>query len=209
MLNADWAAQAQLVLDELFLHGFEVGLFSLGMAVYAIIIWQYYHLVAKRDLFRFKRKEGRGFEVLISNLFGEFVFLLEYLIVFPLITFVFFSVFAVMLFFLAKEQPLESILLISITVIAATRITAYYNEALAQDVAKLIPLVMLGVFILEPNFFSVSLVQSRIEEVPLFLNRIAGFLLFTLALEVALKVVLGVKHAVLGGDEKLGEGATK
>lgn len=180
-----------------------ITIFTLGIALYMILMWHYFHIVAKRDLLKFNKIKGDGFWVAVGNLAGEFVYLIEYLIVFPIITFVFFSVFALAMLFLAKEQPLESVLLISITVIAATRVMAYYNEEAAQELAKLIPIVLLGAYLTTPSFFSIDLVAERMAQMPSFLNRIGGFLIYTLVLEISLKIMLNIKVGLAGENPKL------
>lgn len=180
-----------------------ITLFTLAITVYMVLVWHYFHLVAKRDLLKFNKIKGDGFWVTIGNLMGEFVFLLEYLIVFPIITFIFFGAFALAMLFLAKEQPLESVLLISITVIAATRVMAYYNEEASQELAKLIPIVLLGAYLTTPNFFSVELVMERIAQMPAFLNRIGGFIIYTLVLEISLKIMLNIKVGLAGESQKI------
>lgn len=177
-------------------------LFTIGIAVYMVLVWHYFHLVAKRDLLKFNKIKGDGFWVTIGNLMGEFVFLLEYIIVFPIITFIFFGAFALAMLFLAKEQPLESVLLISITVIAATRVMAYYNEEAAQELAKLIPIVLLGAYLTTPSFFSIELVTERIAQIPAFFTRIGGFIIYTMVLEISLKIMLNIKVGLAGENPK-------
>lgn len=179
-----------------------ITLFTLAITVYMVLVWHYFHLVAKRDLLKFNKIKGDGFWVTIGNLMGEFVFLLEYLIVFPIITFIFFGAFALAMLFLAKEQPLESVLLISITVIAATRVMAYYNEEASQELAKIIPIVLLGAYLTTPSFFSVELVMERVAQMPAFLNRIGGFIIYTLVLEISLKIMLNIKVGLTGENPK-------
>src|ERR1700752_625632 len=89
---------------------FTITVFSLGMSVYGILIWLFSHILAKRDLFKLKQLHGKGdlYEFL-QNLFDEFVFLLEYVVVFPIISFIFFCVLSLFLLFLAKDQPMESV----------------------------------------------------------------------------------------------------
>lgn len=179
-----------------------ITLFTLAISAYMVGVWHYFHIVAKRDLLKFNKIKGDGFWVTIGNLMGEFVFLLEYLIVFPIITFIFFGVFALAMLFLAKEQPLESVLLISITVIAATRVMAYYNEEASQELAKIIPIVLLGAYLTTPSFFSIELVMERIAQMPTFLNRIGGFIIYTLVLEISLKIMLNIKVGLAGENPK-------
>jgi hypothetical protein len=96
-----------------------------------------------------------------------------------------------MLFLMSKEQTIQQILFIGAAVIAATRITAYYNEDLSRDLAKMIPLALLGVFIVQADFFSTEILIARINELPNFMIEIASFILFFLVLEIALRIIYG------------------
>jgi hypothetical protein len=75
---------------------------------------------------------------------------------------------------------------------------AYYNEAASQELAKLIPIVLLGAYLTTPSFFSLELVLSRVQELPSFINRIGGFILFTMVLEISLKIMLNIKVGLMG-----------
>lgn len=180
-----------------------VTIFTLGIALYGILMWHYFHFLSKRDLLKFNKIKGEGIHVLVANLFGEFIFLVEYIIVFPIITFIFFGVFSLFMLFLAKEQSLEAILLISITTIAATRVMAYYNEEASQELAKLIPIVLLGAYLTTPSFFSTELVAERVQQIPTFFTRIGGFIIYTMVLEISLKIILNIKVGLVGENPKL------
>ena len=186
-----------------------VTLFTLGITAYMLIVWHYFHLVAKRDLMKFNKIKGEGWEAFFANAFGEFVFVLEYLIAFPIITFIFFGVFALFMLFLAKEQSLEFILLISITVISATRIMSYYNEDASQELVKIVPVVLLGVYLVSPNFFSIDLVLERIAQLPTLVNRIGAFIIYTVVLEISLKIILNIKVGLMGENPKLSKLSTR
>jgi hypothetical protein len=99
---------------------------------------------------------------------------------------------------LAKEQTTVQILFISIAVVSATRVTAYYSEELARDMAKLIPFALLGLTIVQPGFFSIELTLARIAQVPSLLWNIIPFILYIFVLEIALRVLYLVKIRLMG-----------
>jgi hypothetical protein len=169
----------------------EISLYAISIAIYAVIIWHYYRLLARRDFFHFEEVDGEGIGAWFKNFLGEIAFVFKYIIFFPLISFIFFTAFSLMLFLLSKEQTIQQILFISAAVISATRITAYYNEDLSKDLAKMVPLALLGVFVVQANFFSTELLISRINLLPDFMIEIASFILFFLVLEIALRIIYG------------------
>ncbi len=169
----------------------EISIYAISIAIYAVVIWHYYRLLARRDFFHFEETDGEGIGAWFKNFFGEIAFIFKYILFFPLISFIFFTIFSLMLFLLSKEQTIQQILFIGAAVIAATRITAYYNEDLSKDLAKMVPLALLGVFIVQADFFSTEILISRINELPNFMIEIASFILFFLVLEIALRIIYG------------------
>lgn len=171
-----------------------VALYTVAIMFYAIIVWNLYRFVAKQNIFVFKGME----EAKVST----FTSFLLYLVIFPILTFVAFLFFALLLIFLAKGQTLEQILIISITLIAAIRLTAYYEEDLAKDVAKLIPLALLGVFLVDPSYYSFEIVLERLVALPSLVPLILRYLLFVVLLEWVLRLLLRIKLYVHAPPKK-------
>ena len=180
----------------------EIFLFTLGIAVYGVIVWTFYQKISKRDIFESGiRRYERRLDVR-QKIFKTFLRMVEYGLVFPIISFISFVVLATLLFLLAKNQPVESIFLLAIAVISAARITSYYSEKLSEDISKLLPLALLGVFLVEPNFFSVELFVQRIESLVTFLPQTFGYVLYLVFLEWVLRVLLFFKVLHEQSDQK-------
>jgi len=158
--------------------------------VYAVFVWSFYKSVSKRDLFHLEIKDYR------HRWQKRIMYIVKYLVFFPILTFLWFTAMSFILFFLSKSYNTETILIISMAMIAATRITAYYNRELSEEIAKILPLAILAIFIVDPTFFSLGLTIQRFEEyltlAPLLLN----YLIFIISLEFVLRVLLVVvRHA--------------
>ncbi|MBU3897156.1 MAG: hypothetical protein KJ697_04480 [Nanoarchaeota archaeon] len=151
--------------------------YSIGMVLYAIVIWHFYRNLAKKEIFE---KKGIG------------GYVIKYLILFPLVSFLWFLLLSVFLFLLAKNMSIENVLLASITIVSAVRMAAYYNEDLSKDLAKLIPFVLLGIFIVDPTYFSMELVIERISTFPLLFPLVLRYLLFVYVLEILLRLFNGI-----------------
>ncbi len=155
-------------------------MYTIAMVIYGIVIWHYYRHLSKRDIFKGKYEGGKG------------NYVLKYLILFPLVSVVWFLIISVFLFFLAKSNTVDSILLISITLVSAVRAAAYYNEDLSKDLAKMIPFALLGIFIVDSTFFSFDLVYQRIISFPEFIPLIGRYILFVFILETILRGLHGL-----------------
>ena len=163
---------------------------SLIIVIYAIFIWKFYRWIAKKDLLELNLKQYNKSQnpIFAKTLAGLFYFL-EYLVILPLIVFVWFFMFTFFLMLLTENIPLQTLLVISATVIAAIRMTAYYKEDLAKDLAKLLPFTLLGLAITQTGTFSFGKIVSQIFAIPEFFNHIAVYLLFIMVIEFILRTI--------------------
>ncbi|MFH1224966.1 MAG: hypothetical protein V1676_04145 [Candidatus Diapherotrites archaeon] len=184
-----------------------LALIMLSIAAYATLIYIFYRLVAKRDIFewnveKYRIKKGGMFAAIVDLVLG----IIKYGIFFPFVVFLWFGGFSVLLSLLAKNINMTHLLLISATLVAAIRLTSYYTEDLSKDLAKLVPFALLGIALAEPTFFSLELFAQRLADMPQFLPQIAAYLTFIILLEWVLRVVLAFKHLVFGVARPKAEG---
>ena len=151
--------------------------YTIIIALYALFVWFFYKSMSKRDLFQAKMGTG-----------GTASYILKYLIALPIIVFLWFAGLTILLFFLSKTQTTAGILLISMGVIGAVRITAYYKEELAMELAKIMPLAVLGLFIADPTFFSLDLFWQRVYDARTLGSGLMNYLIFAVLLEFYLRI---------------------
>jgi len=73
--------------------------------------------------------------------------------------------------------------------ISAIRVTAYFNENLSKDLAKMVPFTMIAVVLTTPDFWNISEMISRIAQIPSFFNESIYYLFFILVLESFLRII--------------------
>lgn len=190
---------------------YDLGLYIAGMVGYAIFVWNFYRFIARREIIPIDYDKydtrGRLSPVRIGAYVGAHVLL------FPLIIFVWFFVYSMFMFILAKDMPMGVVLLIAISVIGATRVTSYYKEDLAKDVGKLLPFALLAVFLTSSafytdstNFFSLDDFEEKLKEFPFFISRIIEFVIIVVIIETLLRVLFLIKRKILPAtEEKLEE----
>ena len=122
------------------------------IALYSIGIWHFYRFIARRDCFKIKFSSHK-----------KFVEFSKYFFIFPFVAFVFFIGLSLMMLFITRNYSLNSVLSTSFAVVLAIRITAYYSEDLAKDVAKMLPFVLLGTFLVDPSY-NLSLPRNYISK---------------------------------------------
>ncbi|HIK00339.1 TPA: hypothetical protein H1016_02235 [archaeon] len=124
---------------------------------------------------------------------------LEYIILYPIIVFTSFLILTTFFTFLSKNQSIEILMLGAMSLLATVRITAYYSESLSQDLAKVIPLALLAIFLLDANYFSVENSIQALTTLATFSRTIVYYLGFVVTLEFALRLL----HVIFGEPEKI------
>jgi hypothetical protein len=157
----------------------------ISIAIYSIIIWHFYRFIAQRDCLTIHS---------ISH--PKVVGLLKYFFVFPFIAFLFFLGFSLMMLFLTRDYEILAVLSTSFAVIVAIRITAYYSRDLSKDVAKMLPFALLGLFLVNPTYFSLEEIIYKIYLLPEFFNLCIQFIILITLIEWILRIILAVKNAV-------------
>jgi len=168
-------------------------LFVAGIVIYSIFIFKFYRFLASRDIFKLNLQQySSSFFGFLEKIFNIFFYIIEYLIIFPLFTFFWFLVVATLLTILSEMHDISNILLISMALVGSIRVTAYYNEDLSRDLAKMLPFVLLGVFILDISFFSYAGAIETLKLMPSMWKQMIYYLGFIIMIEFVLRVITGI-----------------
>ena len=181
-----------------------VAIYVIGMAVYAVFIFKFYRFLASRDMFDLdfsKYEESRfklvrGFLHLVS--YGA-----KYIILFPAFAFFWFAVLTLILVFLSQDRAFSEVLLIALATVSAIRLTAYYDEDLSRDLAKILPFAVLAIFLIDGSFFEVDESLQVLKEVNNHSDRIVYYLVFLIALEFALRLILSTAAFLISERNRL------
>lgn len=205
-MSDEWILDASQSFSDMILRSFDyfyanasdLIIITASIAAYAFLLYKFYHFVAKRDVFGVQPVQPFKTHALLSDVWDVIQAVTHYGGLFPIFVFVWFASFSILLSFMAKNLPAQQLLLVSVTFVGAIRIAAYYKEELAQDISKLIPLTLLAVALIEPNFFSIALFEEKVKQVATLLPLSLSFLVFIVLLEWALRLLLLIKHAIFG-----------
>ncbi len=178
-----------------------VALYILGMSIYTLFVFKFYRFLASKDIFaidvsRYEESKYRAVRVFLQTT----LYLAKYLFIFPLVAFVWFATFTVLLSFLAPDRPFSDILLVSLAVVGTIRISAYLTEDLSRDLAKILPFAVLGIFIVNVSFFKTSESFEVLRQANDNRESILYYLGFLIVLEFTLRISSGfvadVKNAI-------------
>lgn len=180
-----------LDVDDAFDLLWPLAVYILGLAVYAIFVFKFYRFVASRDMFDLdvsKYEESRFHWVRVF--LHVVLYLGKYIILFPIIGFFWFAVLTLILTFLSREQSFSDVLLVAMAVVGSIRVTAYYNEDLSKDLAKILPFAVLGIFLVNASFFTVSESLDVLKEVKDNRESVLYYLVFLIVMEFVLRFTL-------------------
>lgn len=155
-------------------------IYAVGIALYTLLVFAFYQNLSRRDAFAFKRHDGWQ---------GRLLAVFQTGLIFPLMTFLYFCVLAGSLFILAKTQGAYQIVLLAMSVVVGVRVTAFVSELASVDLAKTLPLALLGVLVIDPAYASLGTTWSRILEIPSLLPVLGRFFVLFIVLEGVLRLV--------------------
>ncbi|MBI3035601.1 hypothetical protein HYY71_04725 [Candidatus Woesearchaeota archaeon] len=145
----------------------------------------YFKQLARRDLFEIPKL---SLKLKFVSAIDRIIYFLKYLLIFPIYSFVWFLIFSFLLFILSKSRPIEDVLFLGIIVVAATRMSAYVSEKLAEDMAKVLPWTLIVIFLMDPKAVTLDAVASSFPVLLSQLPRVAKYLLFIIFLEWLLRI---------------------
>ncbi len=164
--------------------------YTIIIFLFGMFVWKFYRFVAKRDILSINLFEYNKTEhPLWNKTVASFLYILEYIIIIPLLVIFWFTVLAVFFLLLSKSESADQILLISAAVVAAIRLASYYSNDLSKELSKMIPLTVLAIFLTQPNFFSINKMVDRFSQVPALANNILKYLVFIVVLEIFIRGV--------------------
>lgn len=204
---------AQSVIDYLLFEGYQseiqtLAMYAIGISIYGLFVYFFYETLSRRNLLGERWQDAD---------FGPLTLVwraIRYVFLFPIVTFLFFMVLAAsFLFFSAAGQIavdqatfVNQVLLISMAIVTSVRITAYISQPTSHDIAKLLPLGMLAVFIVGLNMEAdviretIRLFQEFVS-VEILTGVIARYFLFLILLEGALRLIYLTVRPTDDGDE--------
>ena len=163
--------------------------FAIGVAIYAVVIFNLYRFMSKKNIFNvdFSKFEEATHPVLRKTV-HLILYVAKYLLIFPLFAFFWFGVLVVMVAFLSKTKEVEDLLLIAMAVLTAVRVTSYYTEDLSRDIAKMLPFALLGIFLIDLRYFDVSTSTELLNRVGAEWRSIFYYWIFVVLMELVLRV---------------------
>lgn len=151
--------------------------YAAGILLYALVIAALYRVLARRIMFYSQQKGGRIVQRTAL-----------YIVTFPFVSFGFFLVLAESLLFMAPEKDPLSVFTVAMAIVLAVRVAAYISEHAAEDLAKTLPLGLLGVFLVTDEVTSLTDSFQKMQRILDYPETIGVFFGVVVAVEVVLRV---------------------
>lgn len=163
--------------------------FTTVIVIYSIFVFYFYRFVAKKNIIELNLNQYNQYSHPAAiKFFAVLFYIIEYIILLPLLTFFWFGILAILTLILAKELPVDAVLLLAAALVASIRVTSYVNEDLAKDLAKMLPLTLLAIAITTAGFFDLSIFFDRIKEIPELFSDIPYYLVFIIGIELIMRI---------------------
>ncbi len=176
-------------------------LLVLLIVLYSIFIWHFYRLLSKKDILQLNLNQYNKYQdAFLVKIVAGFLYLIEYILISPLLIFAGFVCFTILIILMNESLSIASLLLISATIVASIRITAYYKEDLSREIAKFFPFTLLGISLINPNLFDLNRIFAQILSIPSLFNQVGNYLLFIIFIEIILRFFRFIFY--LFSDEK-------
>lgn len=154
----------------------------LGIFIAGYLTWLMYIKLSKKDLFKFKMFEGHFAS------FGSAVgYFLQYGLLFPIYSFIWFIAFVVCIYYMSANYPLSVIMFIGVILVGVVRVFAYVSERCAEDFAKLIPLTFLAMILINPSFVTAAVSSWQPLVAGIISVEALRYLIFIVGLEFILR----------------------
>ena len=156
--------------------------------IYSVFVWKFHKFISHKNIFGLNlNKYNQTEDPTTNKLVGGLFYFLEYLIVLPFAIFVWFFGVTIFLVVMGKSLDVNTALIISAAVVAAIRMTSYYNGNLSKELAKLLPLNLLALSLIESGFFDAQRILGQIAQIQGLLSNVTTYLIFIIILEAVLR----------------------
>lgn len=173
------------------------------ISLYSIFVFEFYRFLARKNIIKLNLSQyNHSNHPFFKKFFASIFFLIEYMIVLPVLVFFWFAILSFILLLLSKDQPLSQILLISAAIVGSIRVTSYFNEDLSKDLAKMFPFTILAVFLLSPDFFDFISILGKLNEIPSFLYHIFWYLVFIACFEILIRLLFTLGFLIKRPEEQ-------
>jgi len=160
---------------------------AIGILLFSYFIWKTSSILSKREIFKKKIKYTASGTT--SSLYKQrILYGVKHILVFPIIMYGWIVVCFFFMWTLNTSLNIDILTLITVGIISASRISAHWNEKLAEDIMKFLPFNLLFTLLLNPNLDFVKIIDAVYNFPPVMLE-LTIFIGFLVVLETILNII--------------------
>ena len=156
-----------------------------AITVYGVFVFNFYRFLARKDIFTLNlQKHNQARRPALRKTITVIFYVFKCLMLYPIFVFFWFTVMAALLYLLSRNQSVEIVMLVAMGVVGAIRTCSYYKEALATDIAKILPFALLGITLIDSSIIRVIDSTEGVREAVLRWETAIYYLVAVVALEL-------------------------
>ena len=185
-----------------------LALFVVSVVIYGVFVFHFYRFLARKDIFRLDlSKYNESGHPVLRKTVSVIFYLVKSLVMFPLFVSFWFVVLAGLLLLMGRSQTVDGIMLGAMGVVATIRVCAYYKEALATDIAKILPFALLGIMLINSSLVRIPDPAQSIQDAATRIETVVYYLIAVVALEFLLRILSSIIGLVKRPSRKATSGA--
>jgi hypothetical protein len=154
-------------------------IYGVGIALYTALVFAFYQNISVRDPLHSRR--GKRW-------WARTVHVGETILTFPILSFGYFAVLSLALFVMAKpDRATADILLLSMACVIGIRVTAHLAEGMSNDIAKLLPLGLLAVIVVDPGYLTFTSIVTRLGDSARMVHVLVQYFALFIVVEAAMR----------------------
>jgi hypothetical protein len=161
-------------------------IFVVGMIIYAVFIFKFYRFIGSRNVFKPISKSATPGK--------KFLHGMDYVFFYPLIAFAWFIIMSILLAILSETVTITNLFIASMATIVTVRIVSYYSEELSREIAKLVPLALLGLMLLDISRITIQAPLTVLSQIQTSANTLFYYFIFLVTIEFALRLLYFVRR---------------
>ena len=184
-----------------FLHIVEniipLAVYILAIVIFAIFVFSFYRFFSKKNMFELNLTQyNTSRHPFLSKIYHILLYLVEYILLFPLVTFAWFLLISISIGVVTENNDPNSVFFVAMALAGAIRMSSYYTEQLAQELAKTLPLALLGIFLVQSDITSYSGSLDIIKALPEYASKLLYYFVFIVLLEFSLRITHSIRFIV-------------
>ena len=174
-----------------------LALIIMGITVYGVFVFNFYRFLARKDIFTLNlQKHNQARRPALRKTITVVFYVFKCLMLYPVFVFFWFAVMTALLYLLSRNQQVEIVMLVAMGVVGAIRTCAYYKEALATDIAKILPFALLGITLIDSSIIRTVDSTAGVWEAVLRWETVIYYLVAVVTLEFVLRMITGIFNFV-------------